>query len=153
MLTCYRFRTVWWLPADHHTVFSVLADVAGYPRWWPDVRSVSHRDRDTAGVVARSSLPFTLVLHVHRVEEDAERGVLRATVGGDLRGFLEAVVSQDGRGTRVDVVQEVEVRRRLLRVLSPWLRPLLRLNHAAMMRRGRWGLGRHLRDRASESRR
>lgn len=138
--TRYRFRTRWWLPADPSAVFAMLADLVDYPRWWPDVRSVRWLDGDTAEVRARSSLPFTLVMLLHRIEEDERRGVLAVGLRGDLRGSLRVEVTRDGLGTGVEVVQEVEARSRLLRVLSPWARPLLRLNHAAMMRRGRVGL-------------
>ena len=40
--------------------------------------------------------------------------------------------------------QEVEVKKPLVRVLSPVARPLFRFNHALMMRRGDHGLNRYL---------
>lgn len=142
--TRYRFRTRWWLPADRRTVFAALTDLADYPRWWPDVRSVRHLDEDAADVRVRSTLPFTLALVLRRREQDERTGRLVVRIGGDLCGVLRAEVVPDGLGTRVDFDQEVEVASRLLRVLSPWLRPALRLNHAAMTRRGRRGLARRL---------
>ncbi|WP_197321486.1 SRPBCC family protein [Saccharomonospora sp. NB11] len=144
--TWYRFRTRWWLRADAPTVFAVLADLADYPRWWRDVRSVRQCDADTAELRARAVLPFTLALVLRRTEQDSRTGRLAVAIDGDLSGSLRAEVGPDGLGTRVEIVQEVEVRRRLLRVLSPWLRPVLRFNHAAMMRRGRQGLVTRLAD-------
>lgn len=35
----YRFRTEWHIAADADRVYAALADVPGYPSWWPEVRA------------------------------------------------------------------------------------------------------------------
>ncbi|OQO91925.1 polyketide cyclase [Saccharomonospora piscinae] len=148
-LTRYRFRSRWWLPAAEPPVFAALADLHGYPLWWPDVRSVIRWDDATAEVRCRSSLPYTLRLVLRRVEQDERAGRLVVTLHGDLDGVLHAVLGRDGGGTRVDIAQEVEVRRGSLRALSLAGRPALRANHSAMMRRGWAGLCARLTDGGS----
>lgn len=140
----YRFRSVWSIDAPLETVFGVLVDIGGYPAWWPDVRTVRQIDEDTAELTCRATLPFTLVLRMARVEQDPDAGRLRVLLTGDLEGELRCVLTPRFGGTRLDIGQVVGVRKPLLRVLSPLARPVLRANHALMMRRGRRGLRTHL---------
>ena len=136
----YRFRDTWFLPAPGHAVFDAVADLEHYPRWWPDVRSVRRIDEDTAELVCRASLPYRLVVRMHRAEQDEAAGRLRVHLGGDLEGSLAARVLDRPGGTALDITQEVVATKPLLRAFAPVARPLFRLNHALMMRRGRLGL-------------
>ncbi|SFB52412.1 Polyketide cyclase / dehydrase and lipid transport [Amycolatopsis marina] len=140
----YRFRSVWSVEAPVPTVFGVLVDLGGYPDWWPDVRTVRQIDEDTAEVSCRATLPYTIVLRMVRVEENAEAGRLRVRLSGDLDGELHCELSRVPGGTRLDIGQVVGVRKPLLRALSPLARPVLRANHALMMRRGQRSLRAHL---------
>lgn len=140
----YRFHSVWSVDAPLETVFGVLVDIGGYPVWWPDVRTVRQVDEDTAELTCRATLPFTLVLRMTRVEQEPDAGRLRVLLSGDLEGELRCVLTRRPGGTRLDIGQEVGVRKPLLRVLSPLVRPVLRANHALMMRRGQGGLRTHL---------
>ncbi|SFK41103.1 Polyketide cyclase / dehydrase and lipid transport [Amycolatopsis sacchari] len=139
-LNGYRFRDTWFLPAPRRAVFDAVADLEGYPRWWPDVRSVRKIDEDTAELVCRATLPYRLVIRMRRAEQDASAGRLRVHLDGDLQGSLAARVLGHPRGTTLDITQEVVATKPLLRRLSPVARPLFQLNHALMMRRGRRGL-------------
>lgn len=139
-LNSYRFRDTWFVAAPARSVFAVVADLAGYPRWWPDVRSVSMVDEDTAEVVCRATLPYRLVLWMRRAEQDEPAGLLRVHIAGDLEGSLAALVIGHPAGTRLDITQHVVARKPLLRALAPVARPLFRVNHALMMRRGHHGL-------------
>jgi uncharacterized protein YndB with AHSA1/START domain len=143
-LNIYRFRDTWFLSAPARTVFDAVVDLAGYPRWWPDVRSVSRIDDDTAELVCRAALPYQLVLRMRRAEQDAPSGRLRVQLAGDLEGSLAALVVRYPAGTRLDITQHVVATKPLLRHLSPLARPLFRANHALMMRRGQHGLRRFL---------
>ncbi|WP_110339764.1 SRPBCC family protein [Prauserella flavalba] len=139
-LTRYRFRTDWTIRAPAPTVFATLVDLGSYPAWWPDVRSVTRVDDDTAELVCRASLPFALRLRLTRVEEDERAGRLGVALAGDLEGSLTGLVRADGGGTRLEIAQHVVVHKTLLRTLSPFAHPVFRVNHAAMMRRGLRGL-------------
>lgn len=139
-LTRYRFRTSWVIAAPKRDVFAALVDLATYRDWWPDVRAVSQVDDDTARIVCRAALPFSLELCLRRVEEDEPAGRVRVALSGDLVGSLAGRLAPKGPGTRLDIVQHVVANKPLLRALSPVAHPIFRANHALMMRRGLRGL-------------
>ncbi len=123
-------------------MFAVLADLGDYPSWWPQVRSVVRIDDDAAEVVVRSVLPYTLRLVLTREVEDEANGLLRVGIGGDLCGWSQWVVRDDGP-TVAEFTEEVEVAGALGAVARPGAR-LMRANHRAMMHGGERGLARHL---------
>jgi hypothetical protein len=125
-------------------VYAALADVEGYQQWWPQVREVHPIDADSGRVRIRSLLPYTLNLVLARVVQDEARGVLRVNVDGDLQGWCAWQFSADAAGTLARFSQEVEVTVPLLRHAPRAVRPLLRGNHAHMMRSGERGLRGHL---------
>lgn len=141
MTARYRFEHTWTSPLASDELFDVLADVGGYPRWWPQVRAVVRVDDDTAHVVARSLLPYSLDLVLQRAVEDRAAGVLEARLGGQLDGWSRWRLTAEGpASTRLLYEQEVSVRGRLLAPGSRVARPVLEANHAWMMRGGRRGL-------------
>jgi hypothetical protein len=140
----YRFRNTWWLDVPAREVFGALADLASYPRWWRDVRAVRQLDEHTAHVTCRAVLPYSLDLRLRRAEEDDRTGRLRVDLTGDLEGFCSCLISGNGSGSRVELHQEVDLRKPQLRRVERWLGPLYRANHAAMMWRGRRGLHEYL---------
>lgn len=138
--TDYRFTSRWWVPAPFTTTFDVLADVLGYPSWWPQVRGVARIDDDTVRVVCRSLMPYDLDLLLARSVEDPRRGVLEASIEGALRGWSRWTLDPVGAGTRLRYEQEATTSGRLLAVASRAAGPVLVANHAWMMRGGRRGL-------------
>jgi hypothetical protein len=147
-LSDYRFTERWQLRASTDVVFDVLVDLAAYPQWWPQVRSVEGIDDDSAHVVCRSALPYSLRFVTLRGREDRAAGVLEARLVGDLDGFSRWTLQPHPDGTEVVYEQRVTTQRRLLRWLAPVARPMLLLNHAWMMRGGRRGLELRLNARA-----
>ncbi|SDZ30027.1 hypothetical protein SAMN05421504_11259 [Amycolatopsis xylanica] len=140
----YRFRSTWLVAAAPNLVFGAVVDLAGYPDWWPDVRSVRRIDDDTAELVCRATLPFELVLRLRRAVEDESAGRIRVDLSGDLEGFLAGRITDLGGTTRLEIVQEVVAHKRILRRFDRVARPVFRANHALMMGRGRRGLVAHL---------
>lgn len=141
----YRFSSTWLLPGTAPArVFGAVTDLAGYPRWWSDVRTVRRVDDDTAELVCRSRLPFRLVVRMHRDHQDERAGLLRVRLSGDLDGVLAGAVRAAGAGTLLEITQDVQARKELLRRLDAVARPLFRANHALMMRRGHRGLRTYL---------
>lgn len=140
----YRYLTTWTVRADPRRVHEAVVDVESYPRWWPDVRSVAKVDDDTADLVCRSILPFVLLVRMERIVDDPDAGLVQVRLSGDLDGSLRAVVSSGEGATRLDIVQDVVARKPLLRRFALVARPVYRLNHAAMMRRGCAGLAAYL---------
>lgn len=99
---------------------------------------------DRAVVLIMGMLPYSLEFLMDRMEDDPEEGLLKAGLSGDLKGFSSWQVRAEDDGCRLVYDQEVEVHKKLLRTMAPVARPLLRMNHALMMRRGQRGLRRYL---------
>jgi hypothetical protein len=150
-LSRYRFRSAWHVDLAADSLFEVLSDIASYPHWWRQVRSVERIDDDTATVVCRSVLPYDLRLRAERAREDRAAGALEVRLSGDLDGWSRWTLRSEGHRTALVYDQEVVVHGRLLRGLGLVARPLLRANHAWMMRSGRVGLERWVRAQSTKA--
>jgi len=142
MASTYCFRSAWRVDLDADQLFDVLSDIASYPHWWPQLRSVERIDDDTAAVRCRSALPYTLRLRAQRAREDRDARVLEVRLDGDLEGWARWTLTPGQDGTALVFEQEVVVRGQMLRWVGFIGRPVLRLNHAWMMRGARVGLDR-----------
>ncbi|WP_030221720.1 SRPBCC family protein [Streptomyces sp. NRRL WC-3626] len=141
----YRFRSLWTLSAPAPVVFHVLGRIEDYPLWWPQVRDVTRLD-DTSGILTiRSLLPYDLTSTVREGRRDPETGILEVGLSGDIDGWARWTVTRLGADRALaHYEQEVDVRKRLLRLLAVPARPILRANHTLMMRAGERGLAAHL---------
>lgn len=145
-MATFRFSHVWDLDVPAHSVFAALADVERYPTWWPQVRTAERIDADSGRTAIRSFLPYTLDLVLRRVVEDEATGRLQVEVSGDLEGWCRWVVRErpDAVGSRAEFEQLARVTPQLL-ARTAWVTgPLLKANHAWMMRCGHAGLAAHL---------
>ena len=140
----YRFRSTWLVAGRPDRVFDVLGDLATYPQWWPEVRSIRQIDDVTAGAVIRAFLPYSLHLVMRQVVKDRQTGELKVSLGGDLEGYSRFLIEPRDAGCVLHYRQEVVARKRLLRMLAPIARPLFSVNHLIMMKRGNRGLTRYL---------
>ncbi|WP_323377669.1 SRPBCC family protein [Streptomyces smaragdinus] len=138
---------MWVFEASPEAVFDVLADVEGYPSWWPQVRGVRQVDGESGELRFRSFLPYSLRVVGREVRRDPADGVLELGMRGDLVGFARFTVVGDGGRARALFEQEVEVTVPFMRVFGVVGRPFFRANHAWMMRGGRRGLRQALRER------
>lgn len=123
----FAFHHTWLLPAPPERVVEALADIEGYPRWWPQVRSVEQIDAVSGRGRIRSLLPITLRMVLTREIEDREGGHLRVALDGDLTGWAGWTVEESAGGS--------------VATLAPFV---LQANHAWMMRQGRRGLAKDL---------
>lgn len=141
----HRFRSLWTLPAPAPVVHRALERIEDYPLWWPQVRDVTRLDDTSGTVTIRSLLPYDLTSTVREGRRDPETGILEAGLSGDIDGWARWTVTRLGpHGCLAHYEQEVHVRKPLLRLLAVPGRPVLRVNHALMMRAGRRGLAAHL---------
>lgn len=142
----FVFRHIWRLAAAPDRVHAVLADGDRYADWWPQIRSVTPLSVDEGLVRARSLLPYTLSMRLRRLESDPDAGRLEVAITGDLTGWARWTLGPDVgvRGTRAAYAQEVVVTAPRLARFAPHTGPILRANHAWMMRSGERGLRRHL---------
>jgi carbon monoxide dehydrogenase subunit G len=136
--TEYAFEHTTEVAAPLDQVHAVLVDLERYVDWWPQVRAVASAGPDDAVVVCRSRLPYDLELHLHAANRDPER--LRVEIDGPIRGYAEWKLVGNHNGTRLEFEQRVHAVDRRFVVASYLLKPVLRWNHAAMMRGAEEGL-------------
>ena len=141
MRASYSFSASWVTPALVADVAETVLDLEHYPDWWPQVRAVVKLGPDTARVLCRSALPYTLDLALDAVSREAP--TLEVAVSGDLEGWVRWTLTAVDGGTRTDFTQQVVVTGALA-VSSYVARPLLTWNHQRMMRGCEQGLRRRL---------
>jgi hypothetical protein len=134
----YAFSSSWWLPHPVAEVHATLIDVERYPEWWPQVVACLRLGPDDGLVVCRSTLPYTLEMHLHA--ERREPDLLETSVTGDLEGWVRWRLLTEDDGCRVLFEQEVVVHGAALALASYVARPALRWNHAQMMAGAQRGL-------------
>ncbi|MFC6704941.1 SRPBCC family protein [Flexivirga alba] len=146
MSRLFRFASSHDIAAPRDAVFEVLRDAERWPQWWPQIRSVTPYDDTHGRAEIRSVLPLTLRVELSTELVDAESGVLRATLAGDLVGWSQFALRASGPDrTILDYTQEVRLGMpgMIGRLASSAIaRPVLIANHAAMMRSGMRGLAR-----------
>lgn len=143
-LNTYRFRSVWHVDACPDAVYGLLADIANYPKWWPEIRAAKKIDDECGELTCRSFLPFDIVVQVRHSIRDQQAGLLRASLSGDLEGFASwEIIGRDG-GTDLVFHQDVVVHKVLLRRLVLIAKPFFRGNHDLMMRGGLKGMKQQL---------
>jgi uncharacterized protein YndB with AHSA1/START domain len=140
----YVFVDEWDVAAPREAVFAAIADARSYPEWWRPV----YLDVEADGPVElgkessqhfKGRLPYHLHTRSRVVALDAPHTVT-AEVEGDLRGRGTWTLTPTATGTHVRFDWQVHADRRLLRALTPVLRPLLRWNHNWAIARAMEGL-------------
>jgi uncharacterized protein YndB with AHSA1/START domain len=149
----YRFVDEWDVAAPPEAVFEAIADARSYPRWWrPVYLDVEADGPAKLGAEARQHFKGRLPYHLRTrsviVEIDSPRRVV-ADVDGDLRGRGAWTLTPTRQGTRVRFDWQVHANRRLLRLLTPVLRPIFRWNHNWAIGRAMQGLEPYARRTAS----
>ncbi|MGP3974722.1 SRPBCC family protein [Streptomyces sp. 8N114] len=136
----YRFRAAWQLAAPPARVFAVLERAETYPEWWHQVRRLDRTGEDSAVLRIRSVLPYELSVTLRTSRRDRAAGILEIGMSGDMDGWARWTIRPDGTGAVALFEQDVEVNRRLLRMLAVPGRPFFVVNHKLMMRSGLRGL-------------
>ena len=140
----YVFVDEWDVDAPIEAVFDTLADATSYPKWWTPVYiDVEAEGEPRVGQVSRQHFKGRLPYHLHTTSEITQLdrpSVLAADVVGDLRGRGVWTLTPLGEGTHVRFDWRVFADRKLLRTLTPVLRPLFRSNHNWAISRAKAGL-------------
>ena len=148
-MASYEFLTTWCVDAPIETVFEVLHDSAGYPRWWKGVQRVELLEPgDAIGLgerdhfTWRSVLPYSLGfdLRVTRVERPY---VIEGHATGELEG-TGAWRLYDGQGTAIVYDWRVRTTKAWMNIFGPLARPAFTWNHDLVMRQGGEGLAAEL---------
>lgn len=133
----YRFSDRWLVSGTIDEVLDVFVhDSASISRWWPHIRTVDVLEREeeqsafdlVVAVIAQGYLPYTvpLTISVLKLSDASEFHVL---LDGGLRGTACVRLTEADAKVRVNFELDVEVRKRLLRILSVFARPLVMSNH------------------------
>lgn len=150
----YVFVDEWDVAAPRDVVFGALADPRTYPLWWrPVYIDVEADGEPELGKVSRQHFKGRLPYHL-RTKSTIVRLEPPLVVEGDVRGDLcgrgRWTLTEIPGGTHVRFDWRVHADRRLLRVLTPLLRPAFRWNHDWAIARARAGLEPYARRQAAE---
>jgi hypothetical protein len=146
-MASYRFVDRWLLAAEPRQIYDVLSQPRSYPVWWGDVFLKASGDGGEAApgkrvsVVTRGFLPYRLRWELECVEAAAPERLVSA-LRGDLVGSGIWTIEPVEGGSRATLEWLIEVRKPLVRHLTPVLRGVFAWNHRWAMRRGE----RYLRD-------
>jgi quercetin dioxygenase-like cupin family protein/uncharacterized protein YndB with AHSA1/START domain len=140
----YEFVDEWHVAAPPEAVFEAISDARTYPLWWKPVYiDVEAPGPARVGATSFQHFKGRLPYHLHTrsviTAIDAPRSIT-AEVDGDLRGRGTWTLTPAGDGTHVRFDWRVHADRKLLRVLTPILRPALRANHSWAIARAIEGL-------------
>jgi uncharacterized protein YndB with AHSA1/START domain/mannose-6-phosphate isomerase-like protein (cupin superfamily) len=140
----YEFVDEWDVAAPREAVFDAISDARSYPTWWkPVYLDVDADGPAVLGKTSRQHFKGRLPYHLHtestivRLESPH---VIEADVTGDLRGHGKWTLTEIEGGTHVRFDWKVFADKRLLRLLTPLLRPAFRWNHAWAIARAMEGL-------------
>jgi len=140
----YVFVDDWDVAAPRESVFAAIADARSYPTWWkPVYLDVDADGEPEVGKESRSHFKGRLPYHLRtrsRITQLSAPHTIGADVDGDLRGTGLWTLTETETGTHVRFDWRVHADRPLLRLLTPFLRPALRWNHAWAIARAREGL-------------
>jgi uncharacterized protein YndB with AHSA1/START domain len=147
----YSFVTIWKIDAPIETVYEAIRDSLAWPKWWPQVPSVteiSTGDERGIGTVRRyvfkGKLPYTLAfdLRVDTIEAPTKLG---GTASGELAGTGLWTLTEDAPGlTTVRYDWNVRTTRWWMNLLAPLAGGVFRSNHDYVMSGGLEGLTRLL---------
>ncbi|MEZ4674165.1 MAG: SRPBCC family protein [Caldilineaceae bacterium] len=147
----YYFLNEWFLPAPAEQVWTYIVNGADYPRWWGAVYemvdSLNGMTGDQVGakaaVQAHGRLPYT-IRFTSEVTQAVAPTLLSLKATGDLIGEGTWRLTPLSNGTRVTFEWIVRADKPLLRLLAPFVKPLLEENHRWTMRQGEAALRRQL---------
>ena len=121
-------------------VYEILKDGKSYARWWKPAYVASEQiSPDRIRSVVRSKFPYTLIFTTELVRDypPSEIGIKSL---GDLVGTGLWRLRQEGEWTFVIFDWNVRAEKKVIRWLSPFLKPFFRWNHDWVMEMGEAGL-------------
>ena len=121
----YRFTV------SRHDLWDALTQVDRYRVWWPWLRSFDGQafaSREQWRCVVKPQLPYTLEF-VIVLEQVKEAESARARLTGDIDGWAELTVDDDGSGSKLRLYSDLTARNGLGRWVGTLAPPLARRGH------------------------
>lgn len=142
----YSFLTRWQLRGTCEQMYLLLNDLPTLQAYWPSLYKDVSVDEDgrTVKVRTKGFLPY-VIDWMFRVTHQKPFESFGIEAWGDLVGKGEWQLRQDGPFVNVEYLWTVSLEKPYLGRI-PFLRPLLSLNHAYVMRQGRKGLEKALKE-------
>ena len=137
----YRFIDRWVVRAPLEHVYDALGDVLAYERWWTDfvIRADGDEGRPASGkrneLLVKAYLPYKVNFGLEVIEAERPWHIL-SRLSKDFDGTGEWTLNGTAEATVATLDWRPSVNHRLIRYLTPALRPLFRSNHSWAMRRG-----------------
>jgi mannose-6-phosphate isomerase-like protein (cupin superfamily)/uncharacterized protein YndB with AHSA1/START domain len=140
----YLFVDEWDVAAPREAVYRAISDGRTYPQWWKPVYIAVDADGEPeVGKESRQHFKGRLPYHLHTrstITRLEPPHIIEADVDGDLRGHGKWTLTGAAAGTHVRFDWQVHADRRLLKALTPVLRPVFRWNHNWAIARAMEGL-------------
>jgi uncharacterized protein YndB with AHSA1/START domain len=151
MKTDYTFITTWRIHAPIEKVWDAIFNSREWPFWWKGVVAVKPVKIDTehqgVGSVAeytwKSTLPYTLTFTTTLAKVTRYKELIGQATG-ELEGTGVWKFSEKDGITTVVYEWRVNMKKPLLKALSPICRPIFIWNHNRLMEQGKVGLTRLL---------
>lgn len=136
----YYFLNEWTVPDEIDEVWPFIVNGTGYPHWWgmfiEQVTALNDLNADQVGakaaLVARGRLPYRICL-TSEVTQVAAPEMLSIKVHGDLSGIGTWRLTPSAKGTFI-TFEWIVWADRLLRLLSPLVKPRLEGNYRGTRR-------------------
>ena len=148
----YEFATIWRVAAPIDRVYALIDTPADWPRWWPSVLEVRQlappRDDalgDRYAATMRGRLPYALRFEATTTRREAPHA-LELTATGELEGTGTWALREENGHTIVRYDWRVRTTPWWMNAFAafPFVEPIFRYNHHAVMRKGLAGLRREL---------
>jgi uncharacterized protein YndB with AHSA1/START domain len=137
----YRFLDRWLLAAPIERVYDVIGEPLAYDRWWTDFVLEASGDAGPPEpgkrneLLVKAYLPYKVNFGLEVLEAERPRRIL-SRLSKDFDGTGLWTLEETPDGTQATLDWRPAVNHRLIKYLTPVLRPLFRSNHNWAMRRG-----------------
>ena len=144
----YRYIDRWHVDAPVEEAYDFIGNMLGYPAWWGRVFLSVTGDPgppqagSTVRIESRSFLPYIIRWQIEITEADRPR-TFSFRMSGDYLGSGRWAFTPAAEGTSVTFEFEPLIEKRVVKYLSPFVRPVFLWNHGWAMKRGQEGLAAH----------
>lgn len=149
-LKAYHFVSTWKLEAPLDTTFKVMVNSFEWHKWWKSIEQVTHKysgTKDSIGNIRsytiKSPLGYKLNFDL-KLTKLVYGKLLEGNASGDLVGTGVWYFKEDHNITYITCVWDVKTTIKWMNTFRFILAPVLRWNHAQVMKKGAKGLARRL---------
>jgi hypothetical protein len=146
----YKFITTWKIKASINDVWYAIYRSEEWPKWWKGVQQVKViRENDEQGINGireytwRSLLPYTLSFTMELIDKK-DFDFLKGIAFGELEGNGTWYFKEENNMVTVQYNWDVKTNKSWMNYFAFILKPMFKLNHDIVMKRGADGLAKKL---------